>query len=317
MSRRAPNPASLLDELFAQSDDYVLVVDERFTLVQASESWRRRMPDHISIEETLEADAIPKARHALARARNTARTVELDHVDRDGHGLRVAWQLVPCAALGVRLMIGREAADETRRLVQILRLQHERRRLSGQLHRQAGTDLVTGVSNRRALLTAARWTWSHVPAATVVTVDIDAFRKVNDVLGHDEADQVLLRVAEALTAAAGVDAIVGRWAGDQFTVVCEREEADIGGRLLAAVRGVGVGAESVGLTASIGVSVVPDTALIPLADAIAAADASLEEARMQGRDRSVGRHLRPRLCLTTLPPDQERRAPSRWRLRHA
>lgn len=105
-----------------------------------------------------------------------------------------------------------------------------RRRLEAQLRdereafrHQALHDPLTGVANRRSLdqtvhrLVAAKRT-SGNPSA-VLFVDLDDFKGVNDKLGHDVGDMLLIAVANGLKAVVGDNALVGRWGGDEFLVV--------------------------------------------------------------------------------------------------
>jgi diguanylate cyclase (GGDEF)-like protein len=86
-------------------------------------------------------------------------------------------------------------------------------------------DGLTGLANRRLLLDRlavglARATRSGEPV-TVLFLDLDGFKAVNDQLGHDAGDQVLRSVARALVAAVRPADTVARLGGDEFVVVCE------------------------------------------------------------------------------------------------
>lgn len=86
------------------------------------------------------------------------------------------------------------------------------------LREAALTDPLTGVANRSAL----RRRLDEAGAAasvTVVFVDLDDFKAVNDNYGHDAGDKVLTTVAERLTAAVREDDLVVRLGGDEFAVV--------------------------------------------------------------------------------------------------
>lgn len=105
-----------------------------------------------------------------------------------------------------------------------------RRRLETQLRdereafrHQALHDPLTGVANRRSLDQTVRQLVmakrkSAAPTA-VLFVDLDDFKGVNDRLGHEMGDMLLISVANGLKLVAGDTALVGRWGGDEFLVV--------------------------------------------------------------------------------------------------
>jgi diguanylate cyclase (GGDEF)-like protein len=89
-------------------------------------------------------------------------------------------------------------------------------------------DVLTGLANRRLLLdrlaiALARATRSAAPV-TVLFLDLDGFRAVNDQLGHEAGDQVLRSVARGIVAAVRPDDTVARLGGDEFVVASERVE---------------------------------------------------------------------------------------------
>lgn len=156
----------------------------------------------------------------------------------------------------------------TRLLGDLLR----RRQLEAELRKEreafrhlALHDPLTGLANRRSLerrmtemLSTAK---QQGRPSSVLFVDIDDFKGVNDRLGHEVGDQVLVEVAKGLTAVVGAGALVGRWGGDEFLVVphdvasqdqavalaeriLDRFEVEIdvgGGRLHRARLSVGIG----------------------------------------------------------------------------
>lgn len=114
------------------------------------------------------------------------------------------------------------------------RLQLERVSLERDLkamHQQANTDALTGLKNRRALeehlqAASARARRSNLPL-TVMMMDIDHFKSVNDKHGHQTGDEVLATVAKALGACTRVTDFVARYGGEEFCVVLE--DTDLAG----------------------------------------------------------------------------------------
>jgi len=95
------------------------------------------------------------------------------------------------------------------------------------------TDKLTGLPNRtsfdlalaHALLQAQRHDWS----VAVLFIDVDKFKNINDVYGHDAGDQVLITVANRLTAYVRNEDVVSRWGGDEFVCLLRevKHEADV------------------------------------------------------------------------------------------
>ncbi|MFN7724924.1 MAG: putative bifunctional diguanylate cyclase/phosphodiesterase [Rubrivivax sp.] len=128
------------------------------------------------------------------------------------------------------------------------------------------TDALTGLPNRRALAervaaAAARWRRDSRGFALLV-VDLDRFRQINDSLGHDTGDRVLLDVAHRIQGCMRAHDVLARVGGDQFAVLVH--EADAGAAEATARRVLNVVAQPCSidgaqftLTCSIGVALCP------------------------------------------------------------
>ncbi|OSZ61300.1 GGDEF domain-containing protein [Streptomyces pharetrae CZA14] len=108
------------------------------------------------------------------------------------------------------------------------------------LHKQLAAtrkDPLTGLLCRDAYTARARRLLArHGDDTTVVIVDQDHFKAVNDTMGHPAGDAVLAATAARLTAWAGPRASVGRLGGDEFAVVLELPAARLEQRLAQLVR---------------------------------------------------------------------------------
>src|SRR3954462_6205293 len=93
---------------------------------------------------------------------------------------------------------------------------------------RARHDPLTELPNRARLheLIDAELQRPGRPAATVLFLDVDGFKEVNDSLGHEVGDDLLRQVSERRTAPARSDAPVGRLGGDEFVVLCPDCDAD-------------------------------------------------------------------------------------------
>ncbi|WP_084727444.1 GGDEF domain-containing protein [Rhodococcoides yunnanense] len=98
--------------------------------------------------------------------------------------------------------------------------------------RSSVLDPLTGLLNRRGLSSALEELWEQGrrvgQCAAVIVVDIDNFKSVNDIYGHDEGDAVICRVAERLTSHVAGYGILGRTGGEEYlaAVVTSRLHVD-------------------------------------------------------------------------------------------
>ncbi|MBR0672240.1 sensor domain-containing diguanylate cyclase, partial [Neoroseomonas soli] len=93
-------------------------------------------------------------------------------------------------------------------------------RMQQELERQANTDPLTGLANRRAFLDALEARLASRPAegGALVFLDLDNLKPLNDRHGHEAGDAALRATARLLRDGAGPDDIAGRFGGDEFTL---------------------------------------------------------------------------------------------------
>lgn len=132
-----------------------------------------------------------------------------------------------------------------------------------QLTRLISYDALTGLPNRYALMEALRATLSHperVGKVALLHIDLDNFKSVNDTLGHAQGDEIIRQVAERFVPRMPPGAMLARFAGDEFMVLLEGDDAPaqaepLGETLLAALKAPMLAdGTSFALHASIGVS---------------------------------------------------------------
>jgi len=102
----------------------------------------------------------------------------------------------------------------------------ELHRTRAELAHAATHDALTGLPNRAAVTEHLAYLLEesdHDPQLTVAFVDLDRFKPVNDLFGHDAGDELLVAVASRLEASLRKGDIVGRFGGDEFVVVAAAE----------------------------------------------------------------------------------------------
>jgi diguanylate cyclase (GGDEF)-like protein/PAS domain S-box-containing protein len=172
------------------------------------------------------------------------------------------------------------------RLAGTMALALEHQRAQEDLRRAARLDGLTGVANRTEFDEVLLG--SESSDLTVLYIDLDEFKAVNDVYGHECGDRVLVEVARRIVEASGPDGIVARLGGDEFALVLfgvSREVARrTGERVLAAVSAPLPADHGVDfVTVSVGIAVGDEVTRVR--DILAAADRALFDAKRTGRSR--------------------------------
>lgn len=183
-------------------------------------------------------------------------------------------------------------------LGQALETSHRRAfALDLELHRDARTDALTGLNNRRAMeehgpLELKRAQRAGTPIS-VILVDVDHFKNINDRYGHDAGDSVLRTTASVLRSALRETDALGRWGGEEFIVVLNdtgvQTAGEIAERMRAAVAAATFDKLPDGATISLGVSTLLTVRSPALAwdGLIKEADSLLYQAKKAGRNRVV------------------------------
>lgn len=214
--------------------------------------------------------------------------------------LRLRTRQLRLSSQRLQQLVERRTADLKRQTERLLALDVERNTLLDRLReqseafeRQAREDTLTGLPNRRAFeealsesLVAAR---EAGRALSLILVDLDHFKEVNDRHSHAVGDATLRAAADALRAAARPGAGLSRWGGEEFAVLlpdcgldAAREEAEKLRVAIAAIDGERL-APGLRLTASLGVA--QDRGGEAGERLLARADAALYRAKQLGRNR--------------------------------
>ncbi|MDP9520392.1 sensor domain-containing diguanylate cyclase [Pseudomonas putida] len=179
-----------------------------------------------------------------------------------------------------------EAAELKRALLIGLNLLQER---IGRLNRDAQTDPLTGLGNRRSLEFSLSLLEAEGRAFAAIVLDIDHFKQVNDKHGHEVGDQVLRRLAELMRRCCREGDLLCRTGGEEFLMLLPGASLDVATavaeRLRVTVQDTPV--PPVGaVTVSLGVARWDGEAGSEPVEALSQADRALYQAKQQGRNRA-------------------------------
>ncbi|MEW6765738.1 MAG: diguanylate cyclase [Pseudomonadota bacterium] len=168
------------------------------------------------------------------------------------------------------------------------------KKANAELKRLSRTDALTGVANRHALDLQLRQEQTRVEryggSFSLILIDIDHFKRVNDTQGHLVGDRVLKAVADRVVSMVREADMVGRWGGEEFLVFCPNTHLAGAGQVAEKVRKALRDADfglPMPVTVSLGVAEFrrgerPEST-------ISRADEALYQAKAEGRDRVVCR----------------------------
>ena len=170
----------------------------------------------------------------------------------------------------------------------------DRKALEQQLQHQAFHDALTQLPNRQLFTNRVNHTLArarrHASPLAVLFLDLDNFKVVNDSLGHDTGDQLLIAVAERLRDCLREEDTAARLGGDEFAILLEDlatpdAASEVAERIMAALRApFSLGTFEVFAAASIGIAINDGTA--ESADALLRdADVAMYRAKRGGKGR--------------------------------
>jgi len=206
---------------------------------------------------------------------------EMEYYRKDGSIMTGELQVIP----------HRDATGQVIELLGVTRDISERKVFEAELHNLAVTDTLTGVWNRRQgaeLLAADLSARRPGQALSLLMLDIDHFKTINDTFGHQAGDHVLIEVASRLRRSLRGNDMVARWGGEEFIVLLRDctlpDSLRLAENIRAAIAQVPFGTLG-SLTVSIGAAEV--RANEDLASWLGRADQALYRAKRAGRNEVV------------------------------
>ncbi|MFT3814807.1 MAG: EAL domain-containing protein [Acidovorax sp.] len=199
----------------------------------------------------------------------------------------LAWQLIALNAVTAMLLM-LVTLLYTRRLVQ------QRQTFEAQLSWQATHDVLTGLANRRGFehrLEAAIQALGHRKTThSLMFIDLDQFKIINDTCGHAAGDEVLRQVTTLLQHGLRTDDLLARMGGDEFAILAEHCDLNAAAQLAERLRHAVQSAQfqweerSFSITLSIGIAPVAD-AQTTVEETLRVADIACYLAKENGRNR--------------------------------
>lgn len=248
----------------------------------------------------------------LADIRHTRRTVELGSAELEGTPLvppgsmKLHYLAVPTYSRAEEfalLLVGREEvpfSEQEKEIISAFAKQAlvalDNARLFAEVQNLATTDNLTKVSNRRHFFEMAELEFArsrrYGRSVSVILLDADNFKEINEKYGHDIGDRVLKIIAGTCRANLRHFDIIGRYGGEDFIIMLPETPlnvaADVADRLRKSIESVVIDTHKgeLRVTVSLGVALATDD-VQDLATLINRADTALYEAKRSGRNRVV------------------------------
>lgn len=155
----------------------------------------------------------------------------------------------------------------------------DRKKRERRLTELASRDPLTGAWNRRRFDEELDWLVRGGRSGTLLLLDLDGFKRVNDRLGHDAGDELLRRVTNAVSGCVRRADVVARPGGDEFAVLLMGATPDEADRVADSIRAAVGAVWPLGIRGGVSIGVAPVSAAA--ADAFARADRALYAVKLR------------------------------------
>ncbi|QKE65231.1 EAL domain-containing protein [Aquipseudomonas campi] len=254
--------------VFEAASEGIVILDADYLLLSVNEAFSQ-------VTGYRKEEVLGRSVATLISSRETRRHYHLIRQDLEQHG---SWrgELVETRKNGelypqwLQLNVVRDARGQVSHIVGFFSDLSSRRQTEERLRYLSHYDELTGLANRtlfrERLHEAGEASRQHGRGLALLHIDLDRFKLLNDSLGHEVADQLLRQMARRLTQAASEANTIARLSGDEFAILLDdygslSALARTASRLLGKLRTpMDVGGHELVISASIGISLLPDNA---------------------------------------------------------
>jgi len=290
--KRAEEALRIASLVYQHSSDAMMVTDATNKILAINEAFTQLTGYELSEVRGKDPNVLKSGRQSAEFYRTMWQAL-----DASGHWNGELWDKDKNgAAIALRLVIN-TVYDDSGNIAQRVALLSditERKKQDDVIWKQANIDSLTGLPNRHMFISQLRKQLSIAKESgkslALLLIDLDQFKEINDALGHDKGDILLVEVASRIAECVDESATIARLGGDEFTVIlpdCQDEiqittvaEAIIA-RLVEVFQ---LGVERAYISASIGIAQFPDDGH-DVENLLRHADQAMYAAKNAGRNR--------------------------------
>ncbi|MTJ48090.1 diguanylate cyclase [Dolichospermum sp. UHCC 0259] len=287
-TRQLQQSENKLNTIVTHIKDGILIVDElgivKFANPAAAQMFDRKLSDLIDHELGLPIVVGKVAELDIIHSRGTLGRAEITVGETE-------WLEQKVSIVSMRDVSDRNQVEKKLRIAL-----DKQKVLSRKLQKLANTDVLTGIANRRNILAVLQKefqrTQRYKEPFSLLVIDVDHFKLVNDSYGHTIGDQVLKEISQMLVKWLRNVDTVGRLGGEEFMIILpttELQEAmEIAERLCEQIRNLEIDTtfSAIKITISIGVTAYQDNDKTDT-DILKRADEAMYQAKECGRDRAI------------------------------
>lgn len=259
--------------------NYVVLLDDRWAMVYANPAFQQHFcPPGVGIGTSflscLDAPSASRLRDLPAESLPGSRQMELTHITPDSKTVSIQYSFFPLRSPGGELLlagIGRDRTADLATLLEVIQLnleleqkQKELSEANARLEQLAITDQITELYNRHYFFQVVQHFWEESKRyrlpLTLMMMDIDNFKSVNDNYGHLFGDYVLEQTSQRMKKSTRKSDILSRYGGEEFVLLASNTDLQTGQvlaerlRLSMVSQPFVMGSCSASVTISVGIS---------------------------------------------------------------